>query len=396
MLVSQLVNRFYKPIRTETALFYEDTESLVFKGVYIRNEHQVISEAFASVANSGVIAYTNKCGAKLSIDTVIAVVYPNEEEIYTRRKIAELKEQIETLSEADAFAISDGNTQDNAQIEAFMGQLSDTHLRILQSISVGNYGEVSSFNNEYLSLQSKIHVIRGEATGFSRRITELQSEVNSLERELSVSRQELTVPEPGYFVSNADGYEAVLRFDEALSITREKFENVIANPMLQVNDNVAGKVIDDYKWRMAALIPTARTRTVSEGSTVSLRVGAYPRTVTALVVSAVDQEDGDTLFVFECELLNEEFVKKRVAGVRLLLDDYSGIRLPQSAVTFNEADERGVYVKNGSAIVFRRINMLRSEEGFVIVEISQEQGFLRLFDEVVVSGRNLYDGKIIG
>jgi putative membrane fusion protein len=176
---------------------------------------------------------------------------------------------------------------------------------------------------------------------------------------------------------------------------KEQIEDIVANPSLEVSKNVAGKMIDGYKWRMAGIIPSDRARTISKESAVNLKIGAGLRTVKANVVSAQDQGDGSTVFVFECEFLDEEFVRKRVSSVRLLLDDYSGIRVPQSAVAFNEDEERGVYVKVGSKIIFSRVNMLRSEEDFIIVENIKAEGFMRLYDEIVVSGRNLYHGKIV-
>jgi hypothetical protein len=39
--------------------------------------------------------------------------------------------------------------------------------------------------------------------------------------------------------------------------------------------------------------------------------------------------------------------------------------------------------------------MFLSDEDFIIVEVMEEPGFLRLFDEVVISGTELYDGKIV-
>ncbi|MCL2071780.1 MAG: hypothetical protein FWH07_06055 [Oscillospiraceae bacterium] len=445
-VVSQLVNRFYSPLKTETAFYYENTDSVLFKGVYIRNESLVISEEFADYENVGVVAYTNKCGSKLAINSVIAVVYSSQEVVYTRQRIAELKEQIAILSDAGRFAAtSDSGVQDNAQLEAFAGQLSDTHLRMLRNIADGDYESASGHKNEYLSLQSKINVSKGDGVGVAvleQRIAALQEEVASLESRFSADTgvlQEFTSSESGYFVSNADGYEDVLRYDEALNITREQVDDIIANPSLEVSSNVAGKVIDDYKWRMAALIETDKTRAVSQGGEVNLRIGSHTQVVPAQVISAVEQDDGFTLFVFECELLNEEFAKKRVASVRLLLDNYSGIRIPRTAVTFSDVkvcgtekcslelcstlcganvgnstdsedgeDNRtcksaacvelhtsGVYVRSGSVLLFRRINMLRSEEGFVIAENTRDLSFLQLFDDVVVSGINLYDGKIV-
>jgi putative membrane fusion protein len=329
------------------------------------------------------------------------VVYPSQDEINTRKKIAELNEQIATLSEARLFVGASEVVQSNAQIEAFSGQLSDTHLQILRSIASGDFERASAFKNDYLSLQGKINAVRGHDVGESLelRIGQLKSQVTLLEASLKGAVREIRVNEAGYFVNNADGYESVLRFDDALDVTREQVEGIIDNPSLAVGSNVAGKIIDCYKWRMAAIVDTDKTRGISKGNTVKLRIGTFPRTVQAQVISVDVHGDGTTLFVFECEYLDEEFVKKRVASVRLLLNDYSGIRIPQNAVVFRDTDGesvRGVYVKNGAEIVFRRVNMLRSDDDFLIVENTDKPGWLRLYDEIVVSGDNLYDGKIVG
>ena len=404
--VSQLVNRFYKPLRTEFALYYEDVDSVLFKGVFIRNERQITPDGFAGFVNNpsyGVVSYTNRCGAKLSIDSVIAVVYSDELQIANRKKIEQLQEQIDALVDSERFIgmQSEGEVQSDAQIGAFAELLADSHLQILKSISEGDYEKASSYKNEYLSLRGKIDASRKTAeeivsgTGLEERIDQLQHQKRQLEGTLRSSLQEVRTSEPGYFVNNADGYESVLTFDNALDVSGEFIRSVIDNPTLSVNPNVAGKLIDGYRWRMAAIVPTDRTMGIFVGSSVNLRIGTYSRTVSAEVKVSNVLGDGTTLLVFECELLAEEFVTKRVSSVRLLLDDYSGIRIPQSAVRFDEEGVRGVYIRNGSVLEFRKINMLRSEEDFVIVENTERPGYLRIYDEVVVSGKNLYDGKVV-
>ncbi|MCL1903388.1 MAG: hypothetical protein FWF94_03110 [Oscillospiraceae bacterium] len=404
MIGSLVFNRIYHPLMTETAFYYENTESILFNGVFIRNESQVVSEEFANYRNNGVIAYTNKCGAKLSPDSIIAVVYSSDDDIYCKQKINDLNEQIAILSEAKQFADTSnssvgGASQDNSQLEAFSGQLSDTHLNILRNIATGNYERAYTYKNEYLSVQSKIIVSKG--IGFEQiesRITGLNAEVESLENKLSGDGgvlRELTASESGYFVNNADGYESTLRFDDALAVSRDSIDNIIANPLLEIGNNIAGKVIDDYKWRMAAVLETEKSRAVSEGAVVNLRIGVHPQDVPVLIVGAEDQGDGYTVFIFEGEILNEEFSKKRVVSARLLLNDYSGIRLPRNAMTFDRDGESGVYVKNGSILCFKKIDMLRSEEGFVIIKHINNPEYLQLYDDVVISGRNLYDGKIV-
>jgi putative membrane fusion protein len=397
-LGSQLMTRFSVELETEAALFYEGSDSILFQAVYFRDERHVEEELFAQIMRSGngVISYTNRCGAKLSINSVIAVVYPNEEEKLMRRQITELQQQIEILIEAETFA-GGGNSHDSAQVDAFAGQLEDVHARMLRSIAARNYERATAYSNQYLGLQTKINLLRGTVSqsDIAARINEFRRQISSLEGRLTAHPRELRVQDAGYFVSNADGHENSLTFAGALSITRAEIENVIANPVLAVADNVAGKMIDCYRWRMAAILPNSRTHGIARGQMTELRIGAFPRAVSAEVVRVADLGDGYSVFVFESEILNEEFVRQRVASVRLMLGRYSGIRLPQSAVVFNDDGERGVFVRNGAVLRFRRVNLIRSDDDFVIVESSDDEGFLRLFDDVVVGGTNLYDGKIV-
>ncbi|MCL1881828.1 MAG: hypothetical protein FWF76_06585 [Oscillospiraceae bacterium] len=403
-VASQLHTFLSNPIVTETAQLYTGNDTVLFKGVYIRDERQVHSEAFGEISRTGngVISFTNRCGAKLSNNSVIAVVYESEGEKYNRQRITELSRRIEVLVDAEDF-VSGGDSEGaiGAQIEAFSGQMSDVHSRMLRSIATAQYDRVSVYASQYLGLQTKINLLRGSVSieQISSRIAEYKNQVTALESRLSGVLQELRSNEAGYFVGNADGYESVLNMGDALTLTRERIEEIIKNPInpsLPVADNVVGRMIDDYRWRMAAVIPTNRVRGIATDHTVQLRVGSFSRSVPARVVRSEDQGDGYTVFVFESEVLNEEFVRQRVASVRLMLGTYHGIRLPQSAVTFNDDGERGVFVRSGFILHFRRINMLRSNENFVIIEESDETpGFLRLFDDVVVEGVNLYDGKVV-
>jgi len=400
---SQLRRTFDDSLQTDTAFFHEGEDSLLFQAVYIRNERVVESEEFAQISRSGsgVVSYTNRCGSKLSNNSVVAVVYPSEQEKYTRQRISELRRKVELLSEAEAFV--EGGASDSLQIDAFSSQAADVHLRMLRSISAGDYEAAVEYSDRYLALQTKINLLRATITidELKSTIASLNAQITSLESGLSRGAlRQLTVKEAGYFVSNADGYEEVLNFANTRDITREEIEQVIANPSLAVADNAVGKMVDGYVWRMAAAVPSNRIVNISRGATVEVRIGAFPHAVSVKVVSVTDNGDGTSVIVFESEILNEEFVRQRVTGVRLMLGTYSGLRIPQSAIVFHkeegeEEGHMGVYVRNGSVLEFRRVTMLRSDENYVIVENVNQSGFLRMFDEIVVGGTNLYDGKIV-
>ena len=57
---------------------------------------------------------------------------------------------------------------------------------------------------------------------------------------------------------------------------------------------------------------------------------------------------------------------------------------------------RGVYVVNGMQINFVPVEMLYSNDEFIICKKQIETGdTVKLYDQVVVKGKKLYDGKII-
>ena len=57
----------------------------------------------------------------------------------------------------------------------------------------------------------------------------------------------------------------------------------------------------------------------------------------------------------------------------------------------------GVYVMQGSTVKFKPVNILYTGDNYVICEKNEtgDTGKLRLYDEVIEKGKDLYDGKFI-
>lgn len=69
----------------------------------------------------------------------------------------------------------------------------------------GQISGISENKNELLYLLSQKDVIMGETESYESRITQLQSEVDSLTSRLSGSLVQYTSPEIGYFARMTDG-----------------------------------------------------------------------------------------------------------------------------------------------------------------------------------------------
>ena len=73
------------------------------------------------------------------------------------------------------------------------------------------------------------------------------------------------------------------------------------------------------------------------------------------------------------------------------------LKVPKRAIIIDENQQTGVYVRSGNVASFRKIKQIFSEPAdYVICEEVGESGYLRMFDDIIVGGRGLYDGKIIG
>ena len=93
--------------------------------------------------------------------------------------------------------------------------------------------------------------------------------------------------------------------------------------------------------------------------------------------------------------------------VEAVVNEYEGIRVPRSAEHIHistdengkEVEEYGVYVKLGTLMYFRKItNKLYQNEEYMLLPLnpSEEDGDeVRLYDEVIVEGTDLDNGKLI-
>ena len=63
-------------------------------------------------------------------------------------------------------------------------------------------------------------------------------------------------------------------------------------------------------------------------------------------------------------------------------------------------DEMGVYVQTGSKIYFRYIDMIYETTDFILSAPYYQggtdgSGYVKMYDTIVVKGKDLYDGKLV-
>lgn len=371
---------------TETAFTYSMTEDVPFEGVFLRNETVVYS------SGGGVLDYEHSDGSRVGKSSVIARRYRSEADIERRREIEKINEQIAVLTDAQRLAGTDNN-----QLETISSQINERHSMILESLIDGDYTAAQDQETAILGVLSKREISRGDVASYEAKISSLRSRVSELEAMLSGDVEDIYAGGAGYFVSGVDGYEGRLSFDDADSITADRIDEILDKPKLSTDSAAVGKLIADYRWRVAAVIDSELLFGCYEGGEVTLRVRSDPTPIKAEIVSITDtgRGDGTAVYVFECATLTSSVASGRTAQFKYIVNSYGGLRVSRSAIRYNDQQERGVFIVQGGKLVFRKIDVEYWGEDYIICAQVPDDGYLKLYDKIVTEGKDLYEGKVV-
>lgn len=68
----------------------------------------------------------------------------------------------------------------------------------------------------------------------------------------------------------------------------------------------------------------------------------------------------------------------------MISGEYEGIKVPRKAIRFQ--DGKGVYVKLGERISFKKIDVIYEGGDYVLSSLNAGDGYLSLYDDIVVEG----------
>lgn len=395
-------------IKTEDGVYVSVTDYVDTTGYIVRDEKYILS------TKEGVVAYDVDDGEKVNQGGIVGSVFHTEKDALNHKKIRELEETIERFQRLN-------QTNVNVQIglDSVNNQLDSGLITFMEDLNTHSFMSMDSNVSELMYLINQRLILTGKVDNFDAEIAELQREKSLLEAETSKSLYTITSDLSGYFVSTCDGYENILSYEDIENITLDDYNNV--GTAANVPDSAIGKVIHSLNWYVVCPVTADQALNLSNGSTnVTIKMPyAFSGDIPAKVV-AVNQEDNqsDGVVILQCSYMDGDLAKIRYETVQIGLKTYSGIRVSKDAlhtdyVTYTYEDEngntvedkklvQGVYVKYGSKLIFKQVSIAYAGNDFVICETSPSEGVLyngktvELYDQIVVSGGNLYDGKIVG
>lgn len=399
---------------TETAMYGEISDSIQTRGFAVREE-SIIDQTY-----SGVLNYRVANGAKVSQGGVIADIFLQEGDAAAQNRIDRIDREIHSLA---------GLSQPidyYASTSAAMGdQIFDTINGILTDIQKNDFSEAAELKENLLLLLSRKQVMAGEESSqdYAQRVEELQAEKAQLSAGAGQAVDTIEAPQAGYFISSTDGFESVLDVKDVKSITPDKLETLLAMEQGNGAQSSVGKICSDFKWYLVCMFDDTSMIKFEGVEEVSLDIPfASTETIPAKVIAKNrDPKTEKTAVVLECSYMDADIAVVRNETVQVNVKNYKGVLVNEKALRFcdveyTETDEagnqvtkvrenvKGVYIVYGGQLEFVQVVTVKDVNGYAVckTELSESeaagmvtQRTVQLYDEVVVGGTDLYDGKIV-
>lgn len=383
----QVFQVFYSPITIDTVTAYSVYDTVDTEGIAIREETTI-----ADTAADSYLYYSIQNGSRVAKGGTIAKLFPNEAAASAKRQLETLDEEIEELKSVEA----QGNAN-RANLDAINKQLSAAMQSLSECIHGTSLDQLSELHGQLLSLMNKQQMTIGKVTSFSDRLAVLAEKRNQLAAQATEPTGTVTAPVAGYFVDEVDGYESMLSIENVVSLSVEQLsEAMSAQPAAP--EGFIGKMAGDYQWYLACVVPSEKVTELGAGKQINVLLPFVSGDPIPVKVAAVNKDkSGRAAVILECDSMSESLSIIRKEPLQILVREYNGLRVPDEALQFNDQNESGVYVRVGTIIEFRKVNVLYHSENdnYSICEITDEAGYLQLYDDMVIGGKNLYDGKIL-
>lgn len=382
----QIYQSTYTSVEVSNAVSYTVYDTIDTTAFIVRDETVIHSSV------KGYVYYTLENGNRVAKGGEIAQIFASEADALTQQKLNQLDTQIAGLQ-----AIESQGSYNRTNLDLINGQLNTTLQELILSTQTRGYSEIHNTQFDLLQLFCKQQLTTGLLSSLKSKIEELKAQRHALGANYSAAKSTILAPVAGYFISQTDGLENALDYTNITAITPDDAVNALELKISQ-SQNAVGKVAGDYQWYLVCVLDNEQTAGIGVGKELSVRLPFVSSSSVPVTVAAVNKDrEGRAAVVFKCINMSEELASIRRENMQIQLKAYTGLYVQDSALQFNENNEPGVFVRVGNTCVFRRVEVLyHSESGkYSVCAADKGDGYLELYDDIIVKGKGLYDGKII-
>ena len=372
------------PVTTQMALateVYRTVDTMIYA---VRDELPL------SAQNSGYTIPLCADGEKIAKGDPVFAIFPNEQAAGAYSTYSELSEELAYYQKLAESTVS--------QYTDFDKLMADADQSVIDYAAAVYSGDLQRAQDKALDVREKI-TAQQNASGVTIDYTQIISSLESQRQAaLAAAGQYQTVvsEESGYYVPSCDGLEGVVSYTDVADMSVSDIDSALA---LQPNEPAiatAGKLVRYFDWYFVCNIDVSYMGDLKVGQVKQVYLPYHSADVfSAEVYKINDTVDGKTAVVFHVKDMNADLASLRLEYASIRLESYSGYRIPNEAIRTVDG-EKGVYILRDNLVSFRKIDILYSSDEFSVVGNNENKDrYIKLYDEVITEGTDLYNGKLI-
>lgn len=387
LIVLFVVIQFYKvthiELKTQTATVSTVYDKASSEALFIRDESVVEKAA------TGVTVPCFEDGDKINVKGNVAMQFSSSKAAANYSKYTDLTNQIKYYQTLEAQTVGQ-----SANLETINEDIEQKVINYADGLCRNKIGDTAQ---ELDSVLVRRQLIIGEDVDLLSIIENLRDKRNSYSS-FSKPDKYIKTDESGVFSNYTDGYENIIDFDKAEETSIDEFKSALSavDKSKDVADNV-GKLVTSYTWYVQTLVSIDTVKNLENGDYVNIVLkDDSSKEFKAEIVSGADVSLGqkETLLVLKLNEMDADIAKLRKAEIEIRRNKYEGIKIPSEALHVVDG-KKGVYVLIASQIKFREVNIIYSDDDYVLAEYDESNtNSIHLYDKIITQGKDLKDGKV--
>lgn len=373
-------------IKTQTAVTRTIYETIDVKAIAIRKE-TVLNHTY-----SGTIVPTITNGSKVAVGDAVADIYQDEVKAGYAERLRELEDEIEYYKTVSL----NSQLTHQTDITVYKNKVTDILFSLSDTVEKNELSEIYSLSRELREAITKKQLGTGQAIDVNPIINSLMSEYDSI-KSAAIPSSSISADTAGYYVNTVDGFENNVDYSEVEKLGPSGVEALLNASPSQVSQYNVGKLITDFNWYLVCNTTMEKLAGKTKGSYVNVVFGNSQIDELRMKIEAINIEEGSDriTLILSSNIMNEDIAQLRTVAVKIKVGSVSGLAVDRMALRTVDG-VKGVYVKVGNIVEFKKVLIDYSDANIVLSgDDGETSGLLKLYDEIILEGTDLYDSKLL-
>lgn len=380
----ELYGAFNVSLKTQTALASTVYETVDAGALVVRNEHTVQSGGGVTVSSVADCEKVVKGGE-------IALTFSSEEEASAYSQYTALEEELRYYADMEDQAV--GQVTDVESLDSSILENINEYIRAAARQDTGGVAESAAELNDRFTRRQ---ILIGSDIDFSAVMRETEEQMNALNISANQPTGSITADESGVYSAYTDSLEGAFDYDNIEELDPDTLSSWMEQAKNAAPGENAGKLITDFEWYFCAVLDSQSVSGLENGDSIDVAVSGTDSVYSCKIVAGAEPELGQeqTALVLSCDEINSDTASMRLVDIEIRVNEYTGIRLPSSAVHVNNG-ERGVYALVASVVEWRSAEVLYTDGDYAVLSYDPDaENGIKLYDQIIIQGKELHDGEV--